>query len=70
MCLRAPLGRFATQIRNAGDDGLLRIQIDLTNIPNLGAVLPGSTWYFQCLYREVNSTATSNLTDAIGVLFE
>ncbi|MCP3919874.1 MAG: hypothetical protein GY711_30445 [bacterium] len=64
----APTGRFlqAGQIL-LGPTG--SIAVDLTALPltPLHAVQPGETWNFQCWYRDL---ASSNYTDAVGVLFQ
>jgi len=70
LCLGSPLGRFASQVQNSGANGAFDIAIDLTNIPNFGAVVAGETWSFQCWYRDVNPTSTSNFTDGLEVVFQ
>ncbi|MEZ6021015.1 MAG: hypothetical protein R3F17_13190 [Planctomycetota bacterium] len=48
------------------------MQVDLSVMPLSPnqAVQPGDTWTFQCWYRDVNPTTTSNFTDALEVVFE
>ena len=36
----------------------------------LGTVLAGDTFNFQCLFRDVNPTSTSNFSDAVSILFQ
>jgi hypothetical protein len=70
LCLGQPLGRFAALIQSSGPAGMMSISVDLTNIPLLGPVAVGETWNFQCWFRDVNPTSTSNFTDAVAVLFQ
>ena len=69
LCLGQPLGRFGALIQSSGPAGILNIPVDLTNIPLLGAVLVGDTFHFQCWYRDVDPTSTSNFSDAVSLLF-
>jgi hypothetical protein len=67
----APQARFNTQIQNSGAGGVVQIQVDLANIPLSPpvAAVAQETWNFQCWYRDVNPTATSNLSDALSITF-
>lgn len=70
ICLGAPMVRF-TDVIPLSDLGALVYRVDLGNIPASPTVpvLAGEVWYFQCWHRDVNPTATSNFTDAIGIDF-
>jgi len=70
LCLGSPIGRFASQVQSSGPLGAFSIAVDLANIPNLGAVVAGETWNFQCWYRDVNPSSTSNFTDGLEVVFQ
>jgi len=70
LCLGSPLGRFASLIQSSGTDGVMRIDVDLTAIPLLGAVMVGETFNFQCWYRDVNPTNTSNFSNTVSILFQ
>jgi hypothetical protein len=67
LCLGAPIGALGAQV--AGPDGSLAQALDLTDLGGLGPALAGSTWHFQCWYREPLAP-TSNLTDALRAVFE
>ena len=72
LCLGGGIGRYSAQVGSTGATGELRIQLDLTATPTPTgpvAVLPGETWMFQCWFRDTNPQPTSNLTDAIEILF-
>jgi len=70
LCLGSPLARFAAQIQNSGPNGVISIVVDLANVPQFGAIAPGDTFNFQCWYRDVNPTSTSNFSDAVSVTFQ
>jgi len=70
LCLGQPVGRFAGQVQNSGIDGVISVAVDLTAIPQLGAVMSGDRLNFQGWFRDVNPVPTSNFTDAVSVLFE
>ena len=75
LCVVGSIGRFVGpgQMGNSGSGGAFVLTIDLTQHPlptGLVTVAPGSTWSFQCWYRDsVASAATSNFTDALSVTF-
>ncbi|MDA1266467.1 MAG: hypothetical protein O2816_15410 [Planctomycetota bacterium] len=72
LCLGGTVGRFVTQIQNSGPGGEVTISVNLSAIPvNPPAqVMPGETWSFQCWFRDVNPTPTSNFTDGLEILFQ
>lgn len=68
-----PITYHQGTIGQAPDFGLIVTHLDLTqmNSPTgFRSVLPGETWSFQCWYRDMNPTNTSNYTNAIAVRFE
>ena len=72
LCLTGfQIGRYAGNILNAGDDGRVALDIDISSIPgspvSVGA--PGDVWYFTYWNRDVDSTGstTSNFSDGICV---
>ncbi len=68
-----PMSRHHSTIRQAPNYYFIFAQIDLTSMSSpsgIRPVAPGETWYFQCWYRDMNPTNTSNYTNAIGVVFE
>ena len=71
ICLGNPLGRIGASVGAVGVDGILAHEVDLLGlpfVPNI-AVAPGETWHFQAWYRDSNPGPTTNLSDAIAVLF-
>lgn len=72
LCLGSNIGRFTQQIGNSNAAGEFTILVDLSNIPvnPAQAVLAGESWSFQCWYRDVNPTATSNFTPGLEVIFQ
>lgn len=72
VCVGNPLSRFngPGQVGNTGSTGTIGLDVNTQSIPlPSGATLvltAGTTYRFQCWYRD---GATSNLTDAVSVLF-
>ena len=73
LCLGSPLGRFNApgQLAPAGPSGIANLPLDPTHLPLGGglAVTAGETWHFQAWYRDSAPLPTSNLTDAVSLLF-
>ena len=72
LCLGGAIGRYSAQTGSTGAAGELELALDLTATPTPSgptAVHAGETWRFQCWYRDVNPGPTSNLTDAVAILF-
>jgi hypothetical protein len=67
-------GRFAAQIGQTNQSGRLTVLADPRALPQSNgttAALAGEHWCFQCWHRDVNhGGATSNLTNAVRVIFE
>ena len=72
LCLGGNIGRFVSQVQNSGLFGSIGITVDLSAIPTSppAAVAPGDTWNFQCWFRDVNPSQTSNFSDGIEVTFQ
>ena len=70
LCIGSPLGRFQSQVQNSGPQGEIDATVDVNNVPLLGAILAGETWYFQAWYRDNNPTSTSNFSDGLEVPFQ
>lgn len=73
LCLGPPIGRLVGgQVVNSGSTGLVRVQADLTALPQPGGAavaLPGETWNFQYWYRDVvGGIALSRFSDGLAVL--
>ena len=71
ICLTGgPIGRYPGQVMVANNGGALGpFTPSIIPLPNnLGTVMTGETWNFQCWFREVGNT--SNFTDALAVTFE
>jgi DNA-binding beta-propeller fold protein YncE len=75
LCLGGSVGRHnaAGLVMTANASGQMHLDLDLTNTPTpTGAVsiLAGQTWRYQCWYRDLNPTITSNFSDAIVLTFQ
>jgi hypothetical protein len=74
LCLAGSIGRYVGvgQIQSSGAQGRVELRLDLVNTPTpTGAtiVIAGSTWNFQCWFRDQNPTSTSNFTDGLQATF-
>jgi len=69
LCLGSPLVRFAANGALSSPTGELALTLDFMNLPNLSVFSPGDQWHFQCWFRDVNPTNTSNTTDGGKVRF-
>jgi len=67
LCLGGTIGRFQAQVQNAGPDGVMLLEVDLSAVPLFGSILAGETWNFQCWYRDLGGT--SNFTDGVEIPF-
>lgn len=74
LCVSGQFGRFNRpgQIGFSGSAGTLTLAVDLGNLPTFpaSAVQPGETWNFQAWYRDQNPGATSNFSEALGIMFQ
>lgn len=68
LCLGTPLVRFNGVVSDRGT-GIASYAPDLSNIPMIGAVQAGQSYYFQYWYRDQNPFLTSNLSSALRVDF-
>ncbi|MCP3915060.1 MAG: hypothetical protein GY711_05855 [bacterium] len=71
ICLMGNIGRYnSVPDIIQGPSG--SVAIDLTSIPvnPPRAAMAGETWNFQCWYRDVNPTSTSNFTDGVSITFQ
>ncbi|MCP3915005.1 MAG: hypothetical protein GY711_05580 [bacterium] len=66
LCIGLPAVRIKTF---APQQQFLTLALDLDDPPAGGEVLPGSTWNFQCWFRDAASASGSSLSDAIAVTF-
>ncbi len=69
------IGRYDMSIQNTGATGQATLALDLTSVPlqpgGPYAILPGETWNWQWWYRDLfGGVATSNWSNAVGVLFQ
>ncbi len=48
--------------------GIVRKKLNFPNLSSAGVITPGSTWYFQYMYRD-DTPAGFNFTDALGARF-
>jgi hypothetical protein len=66
------LGTFLLRPAKADSLGVLICPLDLENPRRPeGRILPGSTWYFQCWYRDPAGTGfRSNFSDGVEVAFQ
>ena len=74
LCISGQIGRFNANIANSGSQGEFNIALDLNQIPEGGSfvsVVAGETWNFQAWYRDnFLGLPTSNLSDAVSILFQ
>lgn len=75
LCLGGSIGRFvgAGQIQNSGPEALMRLDIDLMQLPTpngLVAAMAGEEWFFQAWHREFTTVPTSNFSGASSVTFQ
>ncbi|MFT5290931.1 MAG: hypothetical protein ACI8QC_002179 [Planctomycetota bacterium] len=73
LCLGGAIGRYTQNVFGSGAAGTGSLLLDLPNTPTPTgsvAILAGSTWSFQCWYRDINPGPTSNFTDAVTVTFQ
>lgn len=72
LCLGGTLGRYNTQIAPTDSSGQVSFSIDPANIPLGGGfqtAVPGTILQFQVWHRDFVGTPTSNLTNAVTILF-
>lgn len=69
LCLGGTIGRFSQDVQSSGTEGFFSMAVDLTDVPQLGAVQAGESWFFQAWFRDHNPTATSNFTDGVEIQF-
>ncbi|MEM8710289.1 MAG: hypothetical protein AAGG01_05015 [Planctomycetota bacterium] len=77
LCIGGSIARFdgPDEVVQTGSGGLACLQANLSAMPTSGAsvaVMPGDRMMFQCWYRDVdaNGLQTTNMTNAVDVLFE
>ena len=74
LCLGGNLGRlnWAGQIFSSGALGEGQLSLDLNLLPlnPPGPVTSGETLHFQCWFRDLNPSSTSNFTSALSVTFQ
>ena len=76
ICLGGAIGRYSSpsQIQFSGTAGEFSLDLDLNQMPTPNGLIPalaGSVWNFQAWFRDSSPTgATSNFTDAVGVVFQ
>lgn len=68
LCLGGPVYRSSPALATGS---LLTVSFDLTSPPVAGAtILPGSTWHFQCVYRDAAAGgANFNFSDGLTLTF-
>jgi len=68
LCLSAPFFRLSALQTDAV--GRATMKVDLTDLPDAGQILAGSTWHFQWWYRDTAAGGAGyNFSDAISVPF-
>ncbi|MEZ6004838.1 MAG: hypothetical protein R3F33_11710 [Planctomycetota bacterium] len=69
----SPIGRHIADLASSGPSGTLDVPLDLTQLPTPTVpytVLAGEVWFFQCWFRDMHPTSTSNFTNGLIVRFE
>ncbi|MCP3919742.1 MAG: hypothetical protein GY711_29765 [bacterium] len=71
ICLNGNIGRY-NQIANIiqGPTGTIALDLGAIPVNPPQAVQAGETWSFQCWYRDLNPTLTSNFTDGLSIAFQ
>ncbi|MCP3917126.1 MAG: hypothetical protein GY711_16380 [bacterium] len=71
LCIALPIGRYS-HVSEIIQGPVGSIAIDLTDLPFSPPTpaLPGDTLYFQCWYRDLNPTLTSNFSDGLQIPFQ
>ncbi len=73
LCVSGLFGRFngTGQLLFSGSEGAFALDVNLGALPTFpsSAVQAGETWNFQAWYRDQNPGATSNFSEARGILF-
>lgn len=73
LCVGGQIGRFNSQIGSSGPFGVIPLIVDLNSLPQPSGFVvaqPGETWHFQCWFRDVNPSVTSNLTEGYRITFQ
>ncbi|MFT7678190.1 MAG: hypothetical protein ACI8QC_002176 [Planctomycetota bacterium] len=73
LCVTGSIGRYNANILNSGAIGEVSLLLDLPNTPiptGTAAIMAGETWNFQCWYRDLNPTPTSNFSDGLSITFQ
>lgn len=75
LCLGGAIGRFVGpgQVQSSGSQGSALLRLELSQLPTPTgptAAVAGATWNFQCWYRDLNPSATSNLSAALALTFD
>ena len=70
LCLGGNLARLLPPVLVSDAAGEYALDLDVGNVPAIGAILPGETWNFQSWFRDMNPGSTSNFTDGVGVAFQ
>ncbi len=75
LCLGGAIDRFVGpgQVQSSGSQGSAMLRLELSQIPTPTgptAAVAGATWNFQCWYRDLNPSATSNLSAALALTFD
>jgi hypothetical protein len=68
LCVGGPLKRLLPPPLNSRESGAISFSLDLSAVPQVGAILPGETWNFQSWFRDDGST--SNFTNAVELTFQ
>jgi len=75
ICVGGLLGRFDApgQILSTGTEGAFELQVDLTSMPQgsvVASAAAGETWTFQAWHRDFTVGPTSNLTNAVEIVWQ
>ena len=77
LCLTGAIGRYVGpgEILNSGTEGLMSLDVDLTNTPQPSGFVPtqpGMTWNFTAWFRDVDSMGlgTNNFADGVSLTFQ
>jgi hypothetical protein len=73
LCLGGAIGRYNMPVLSTGTAGSMTLVLDLTSTPTPSGpatIIAGQGWNFSAWYRDANPTSTTNLTDAVSIMFQ
>lgn len=69
LCVGPPVMRMGGSTQNTAASNMLTYAVDFQALPGGAVFLAGQTWNFQAWHRDVNPTATTNLSSGLAITF-